>query len=83
MLEKDARDQIPQQVDRWFREQSLEPYAHFYLFIKPAPDAELVIAQEAPDGFELADSQRISPAWTRDEALDRINKWARRLPVLG
>ena len=83
MFEKDARTQIEKVVNEWFIAQYRDPFLHFHLYIKPAPNAILLIAQKAPVGFELANNQRISPSWTREQARAKIYDWAARLPVIG
>ena len=80
---KDPRDAIVSIVAAWFREQSANPYGAFYLYMKPAPNGSLTIAETAPDGYELAESTRISPAWDIPMVEYKVRDWSRRLPILG
>ena len=83
MEEQDLRTEVDELVTDWFTMQCANPYGAFYLYVKPAPDGRLIVAEEAPEGYELAQAERISPAWDKPTAAYKIHQWARRLPVLG
>ena len=73
-------------VEAWFSQQSRDPFAHFYLYFRPATDrraGELLIATDAPVGFELAHGERVSPARTREFVQHWLLPVVRRLPLLA
>ena len=79
----DARDTLPTLIDAWYIAQCRNPYAHYYVYVKPAPAAALAIAEDAPEGYELASQQRVSPAWTKEAALSILLSQSGQWPVIG
>lgn len=73
------------EVDDWFVNQCHNPYEHYYLYYLPStidPNSGLSIAIDRPtDDWQIA-SERISIAWTRDQAHARLLIIARTLPIL-
>ena len=80
---KDPRNKTADLVASWFRRQSQNPYGAFHLYYKQAPDGDLAIEEEAPEGYELGSAERISPAWDIPTVEYKIREWTRRLPILG
>jgi len=71
---------------QWFKAQCQDPYAAFYLYVRPASATvfgDLLVAQDGPEGFEPAWPERISPAWTQDAVRRWIIERAQRLPILN
>lgn len=80
---EDLRTEAEELATEWFTMQCVNPYGAFYLYMKPAPDGRLIVAEEAPEGYELVQAERLSPAWDKPTVAYKIYHWARRLPVLG
>lgn len=75
-------------VHRWFRAQCANTYGHFYLFARKARPGERIaapiIAEDLPsDEYFLAMVERVSPAWTQQQALYRCVEALRTAPILG
>ena len=79
----DPRHLIGEMISGWFKAQSMNPYGAFHLYYKPAPNAELAVCEEAPEGYQLGSPERISPAWDAEKAEYMVRQWTRRLPILG
>ena len=72
-------------VIEWWPKQCVQPYVHYYLYHRPSGDTRwghLTIAENRPQGYELSDAERISPAWTQEQAIARIVAISGRLPLL-
>ncbi len=73
-------------ITDWYRAQCREPYASYFLYFKPSAGkvpGEVCLATAPPDGFQLADPRRISPAWTMEQAQRFITEVSQRLPILA
>lgn len=78
------------EADRWFREQSRNPWARFYLYYKPSTKTrpgDIRVAPHAPGpGWKLATGQALGRGtgrfWTREEALRWILKTIGTIPIL-
>ena len=64
----------------WFRAQCAAPWASFHLYYLPQ-GARLVVAQNKPNGFELASVERMYPSYNIELAMNWIYYIARSLPV--
>lgn len=79
-------EQATNAAQDWFRQQCRNPYAHLHLYFRPSDGPQagaLVVAEQAPEGCELATGERISPAWTKEQARSWIYCQTRRLPILA
>jgi hypothetical protein len=79
-----TRAEVTKVVNEWFSAQCLDAFSAFYLYFKPSDGAkagEIKIAVDAPEGFELADPQRISPAWSTNKAEWFVWEKIQRLPI--
>lgn len=74
-------DEAQQAAVNWFRAQCADPWQSFYLWYKPC-GARLVVAPKRPEGFELATSERMYPAYNIELARNWIHYKAEKLPVL-
>ncbi|MDP2753892.1 MAG: hypothetical protein Q8P40_05825, partial [Nitrospirota bacterium] len=63
----------------WFNSQMKNPFTEFYLYHKVG---DFRVAIETPEGYKLSDAQRISPAWTKEQAEQWIFDKVQRLPIL-
>ncbi|MBV6343485.1 hypothetical protein HWQ67_18080 [Candidatus Magnetobacterium casensis] len=79
--DKWLHDQVRRQAELWFVGQCRNPYARYYLYYKTG---EILIsdAEHTPEGYTLADPQRISQAWTVDQACTWAHSVLRRTPCL-
>ena len=70
-------------VDKWFKEQSGNPYEHYYLYYK---EGEIIITNKPYLSvsilYSLANPQRISPGWTGPMAERFVIETMRKLPCL-
>jgi hypothetical protein len=64
----------------WFRLQSQNPLAAFYLYFKPG--ALGVFTEKPAGGWLLGSGARLNPAHTRQQVASWINDVSRRLPFL-
>jgi hypothetical protein len=69
----------------WFEGQCNNTFAYYYLYYRPSDvgvPGQLVVNTEAPDGFQLADTERLSPGWTVEKAKSVIYQAIYTLPIL-
>jgi len=69
-------------VDVWFTEQMKNPHAAYYLYYLPEGDM-IIIATDKPEGYMIGSTQRISPAWTKEQACYRVHDMLKSLPLLN
>ena len=72
-------------ANEWFKAQCQDACSALYLYFKRSNGAipgDIKIAVEAPEGYELADQRRISPAWTAGQAENFVQSVYQHLPVL-
>ena len=69
-------------VNDWFDSQMKNPYSAYYLYYKEEAES-IVIATDKPEGYTLGSSERISPAWTKDQAYMRVRNMLNRLPLFN
>lgn len=67
------------EAENWFREQSRNLHSRFYLFYKRG---NIKIAEDAPKDYKLATGERISLAWTQEQATRWAYNILRRCPCL-
>ena len=76
----------------WFRAQSRNLYGQYHLWYRDSQELALepggisypVVAEDKPGpNWQLADGQRISPAWTEVQARRWIRHRLQRLPILS
>lgn len=69
----------------WYRAQADDPYAAHYVYYYPSDGpvaGDVIVAQDCPAGYSLADTRRLYPDMTRTQVEFRIRDIARRLPIL-
>lgn len=66
----------------WFRLQSQNPYAAFYLYYKSGALGVFMEMEKPAGGWLLGSGARLSPAHTRPQVAAWIHDVARRLPFL-
>jgi hypothetical protein len=69
----------------WFTDQVRNAFAHYHLYYRPSnaeTPGQLNINTEQPEGFQLAHTQRLSTAWTVENAQAFIHQAMRNLPIL-
>ncbi len=69
----------------WFASQCNNTFAYYYLYYRQSGigvPGQLVVDTEAPDGFQMADTERLSPAWTVEKAKSVIYQAIYTLPIL-
>jgi len=69
----------------WFAAQCNNTFAYYYLYYRPSDTGvlgKLVVDTEAPDGFQMADTERLSPGWTVEKAKSVIYQAIYTLPIL-
>ena len=72
-------------AQKWFKLQTTNKYAHFYLYYRPSAHGRpglVEIAEDMPKPFVIADLYRISPASTQEQVKQRIYHVMRTLPIL-
>jgi len=72
-------------VQRWFKQQCLNPYESNYLYYVPSTETkhgQLEIAETCPTGWVLGTNQRIMPNWTIEETARFVSSACRTLPLL-
>ena len=80
-IEKLIHDLVEREIEFWFLKQVENPYGAYYLYYKPMGE-DLVIEQDAPEGYRLASPERISPSWTMKEARVKVVGMMAGLPIL-
>jgi hypothetical protein len=70
---------IEEEVDQWYIAQCRNLWADFYLYFKLG---DIKIAQDAPEGYDLALTQRISKEFTREQVRHELYDILRRVPCL-
>ena len=77
---------IRTEVERWFKDQTKDPYATNYLWYKeakPGLNGELRIAPNKPsEEWVLARTERISRAWDIETIVYQLCQWCSNLPIL-
>ena len=71
--------------EEWYKKQCRNEFGAYHLYFTPSTETEwgsLAIAENAPEGYQLADPRRLSPAWTREQVKRHIRDILQRLPVL-
>jgi hypothetical protein len=71
--------------DDWFRKQTRNEFASLYLYFKRSTETEwgsLAIAEKTPEGYQLADPQRLYPGWSRTQVKNHIRGILQHLPIL-
>ena len=85
MTMQQVRDLVATQsrkcADKWFPLQCRKDWASFYLYYRTG-ELDVSDAEETPEGWTLASSERINPASTRDQVAAKIATIAQRLPFL-
>lgn len=79
-IEQKLWSMTEESTKKWFDEQMRNPFGRFYLYYKPLGE-HLIIATEQPEGYQLANPERISPAWTLEQAQYRVRNMLNRLPL--
>ena len=70
---------------RWFAIQTQNQFEHYHLYYRPSSieaPGQLSVSAEKPAGFELANTERLSPAWTIERAQSFIYRAIQTLPIL-
>ena len=67
----------------WYRRQCQTPYSAMYLYYKPGEIAFWIGEEGLNEDWQLADNQRISPAWTKGQVCRHVCDLAQRLPILS
>lgn len=78
---------VRKEVEKWFKAQCMTPGVAYYLWYKmsePGKNGELRIEPNKPsEEWTLARSERISTAWTMDQAVYILSmEWCTNLPIL-
>ena len=69
----------------WFATQVRDTFGHYHLYYLPSnaeTPGQLTVNTEQPEGFQLANAQRLSPAWTVENAQAFIREAMNNLPIL-
>lgn len=69
----------------WFDAHCRNTSAHYHLYYRPSnaqTPGQLIVDVEEPEGFQLADARRLSPAWTVENAQAFIRQAMSGLPIL-
>ena len=75
-------------INDWFIKQCRNPSERYYLYIRKAHEGEKIsipiIDTKAPNEFYfLAMNTRVSPAWTKQQAISACHASLRSQPILG
>ena len=81
-MTEQINNEFKKAIDEWFVKQCRLPFNSFYLYYKPR-HIEFTIAENAPEGFELALPERISPAFSKETVYGKYRNVLNTLPILA
>lgn len=84
-IETNLWEMAKEASEDWFKKQCRNEFGTYYLYFKPGTETgwgTLAVAENAPEGYQLADPRRLSPAWTRTQVKRHIRDILQTLPVL-
>ena len=86
VFDNQINEKVESEVDKWFVAQSINNFAHFYLYYLKSNElfGNFGIFEEntEPKGWELATPERIHGGMTKEQATYFILTKVRRLPIL-
>lgn len=68
-----------QRAAEWFKAQTHNPYERYYLYHRIG---DFLVSNAEPPGYTISHPERISPAWTVDQAANWIFNTSLKLPIL-
>lgn len=81
-FDKFVNEQIVTSVDKWFVDQFNNAFGAYYAYFLQGQESIVITDVDPGHGWQLVTPRRISPAWTKQDAIYVIREACWKLPVL-